>query len=134
MKRRYLAYLVPQLLFAVAVLGIVSPAAIAQQMQQCQGVKEPCVEVLLRYYERAPAKSSTFPNSKVQIVDRQNGQPLKACRICDPKVDPTCASPCPQLQGKSVYDASNLILLQTEHMSPGCFYMCSGGWCGYRCY
>jgi hypothetical protein len=137
MKCHRFAHLVRQFLFAFAALGVGAGESMAQDIGRCDGVKAPCVEVLLRYYDQAPTEGErTFANSKVQILDPVSKKALPVCRICDPTVDPSCnvRDQCTNLQGKTLYDASNLILLQTEYKSPGCYYICSGGWCGRRCF
>lgn len=132
MKTNRLANMVQQLLLALAVMALAGGESMAQvgTMQECQGTKVgTCVEVTLRYYEQAQKGANS--SSKVVILDPVTKQELKACQICDPKLDKSCKTPCPGLQG--VYDASYLILLQS-HKSPGCYYICSGGWCGWRCF
>lgn len=133
MKLSRLGIVVYQLFFALALVGCGGGEAVAQYgtMRECQGTKGgTCVEVLLRYYE-TEQKTGSY-SSKVVILDPQTRQELRECQICDPKLHKNCSSPCPQLQGTTVHDASSILLLQS-HKSPGCYYMCSGGWCRWYC-
>lgn len=132
MKINRFAKLLYQLLLALAVMALGDGKSMAQggTMQECQGTKPgTCVEVTLRYYQQA--QKGAYSSSKVAILDPVSKQELKACQICDPK-DKACTSPCPGLNA-TVHDQSGITLLQT-HQSPGCYYMCSGGWCGWRCF
>jgi hypothetical protein len=132
MKTNRFASKVYQLVVVLALMALGGGESMAQYgtMRECQGTKGgTCVEVTLRYYEVLPKGAY----SKVVILDPVTKQELEKCQICDKKFDPSCSSPCVQLQGATLHDASNLMLLQ-NHKSPGCYYLCSGGWCGWRCF
>ena len=119
-----------RILLVVAALLAGASQALAQegQIQPCDE-KSPgnCVEVLVRYWENPPAGTA-----KVWILDAKTRKAMPTCQICDPK-DAGCKSPCTDLAGTTVSDARTLLLMQS-HKSPGCYYICSGGWCRWRCF
>ena len=109
-------------------------AGCAAQEPKIQTCGTGCVEVLLRYYEQPQKTESYDEPSKIQILDSKTRQVIgNPCRICDPKVDPTCKNACPELNKQTLQDASQIILLQT-HKNPTCYYICSGGWCRWFCF
>ena len=142
MKLHRVVGTIPQLLFVAALLSacqaVSQPAAPSQpvtEMRGCDGApKGTCVEVLLRYYEQPQRAIGPYGVSRIRILDPDSKRDLsKSCQICDPKFDSACTTPCPGLQNATLHDASTIILLQS-HKSPGCYYLCSGGWCRWICF
>jgi hypothetical protein len=136
MQLRRVGGLVEQ--FSLAIAGMLFTAGCVAQpaaVQPCEGVaKGTCAEVLLRYHEQ-PVKSLGYEQpAKIEILDAKTKAVIgNACQVCDPKVDSSCKTPCKELHGTTLQDASYIILLQS-HKSPGCFYFCSGGWCRWVCF
>jgi hypothetical protein len=123
--------------FFIATAGMLFSAGCVAQtgvMRACEGAPKGCVEVLLRYYEEPQKpKVKEYGSSKIEILDAKTMQVIGSpCQVCDPKVESGCDKPCSNLQNATLQDASYIILLQS-HKSPGCFYICTGGWCRWIC-
>lgn len=136
MKHERFGHMTYRLLLAFTLVAAgVGQSAAQGSLRECPGTKDgSCVEILVRYYATPQKQTAGYGEpSKVVILDPQTKQELKACQICDPKVDPTCKNRCPGIEGTNIGDQSTLTLLQS-HKSPGCYFVCSGGWCRWICF
>lgn len=110
------------LISAMLLLGACQVLQPQGRLNQCQGAKDECAEVTLRY----------FQDGKLELADTKTGGMLTSCRVCNPKA-PGCTNQCKGASG-TITHSTTLQLFRTEK-SPGCVLLCSDNqWCTEVCW